>query len=128
MNSPAMTPMGMKRKDMYGEAKPAAPSKPKDWDNEIVYPTVRAEGKQAEMLGAEDLEDGEMIQQVVCWRVKKTTIERDGEKRYELELHLVKASDPEPCDDEGSEDAPDDESDDEEISPGLKAILAGKAE
>lgn len=120
-----MTSMGMKRRDMHGPAE--VTEKPeKDYDNEVCYPCLSATGRQAEMLGAESLDDGEYVQQTVVWRVKKTTIEREGKKNYELSLELVKASNPEAVDEpEGTESDDDDESD-EKPSAGLDFILSGK--
>lgn len=122
MDTP-MTAMGMKRQDMHD--RPAEPkATDKDWDNEIVYPTLNLSGKQAEMFGAESLDDGECVQQTVVWRVKKTTIERDGQKNYELTLDLVKASDPVQCDDKSTvEDAGESDESDDKPSAGLSYIL-----
>ncbi len=124
MDTPQMTAMGMKRGDM--QESPAAKTVDKDWDNEMVYPTLNISGKQAENFGAESLEDGECVQQTVVWRVKKTTIERDGKTNYELTLELVKASDPVACEDESAdEDAGESGESDDEPSPGLAYILKG---
>lgn len=112
-----MTAMGMKRSAM---AETGPKEVDKNWENEVVYPSVHVSGKQAEMMGAESLEDGECVEQTVVWRVKKTTIETDGKKRYELTLDLVRASDPKSAEDCG--DTPTDDSD-EENSPGLDYIL-----
>lgn len=128
-----MTSMGMKRGDMYAEA--PKPTSDKDYKNEVVYPCLHASNKQAEMLGAESLDDGEYVKQTVIWRVKKTTIERDGKKDYTLDLDLVKASDPEEVDpkdvgaeDQAEEDAEGPDDDDDDVSPGLAFILAGKGQ
>lgn len=119
-----MTSVGMRRGDMHEPAE-TKPMKEKDWENEMVYPSLRVDGKQAEKMGAEDLEDGECVEQTVVWRVRKTTIEKDGEKKYELTLELVKASNPKSvtCDegDGGEEEPPADN------SPGLDYIMSGKA-
>lgn len=111
----------MKSDDLY--AQPEAASKPSE--NPTVYPCLRLEGEQAKLFGAENLNDGDMVQQNVVWRVKKTTIEKDGEKRYELSLDLVKASEPEPTDEQADDSEGTDDGDSAEPSPGLAYILKG---
>lgn len=128
MDSPQMTAMGMKRKDMRGPS-PSEPMKEKDYDNEVCYPCIHVDGKQAVMLGAESLDDGECVKITGIFRVKKTTVERDGEKYYTLDLDLLKASDPEAVEDCGDEESSDESSDSEgdgDVSPGLAYILKGR--
>ncbi len=130
MDTPTMTAMGMKRVEMH-TAPEKAVATDKDWENEVVYPSLNLSGKQAEMFGAESLDDGECVQQTVVWRVKKTTIEKDGQKNYELTLDLVKASDPETVEDcaddeSASEDAGESDESDDTPSAGLAYIMSGK--
>lgn len=129
-SEPSMTSMGMKRKEMYPSESPATPSSPKDYDNEIVFPSVSVRGKQAEMMGAADLEAGECVKQTVVWKVKSRTLEEtNGKKEYRMELELVKGSDLTSCDAPKEDAAAADDSDGDEsseVSPGLAYVLAGK--
>lgn len=131
-SSPKMSSLGIKRKDMYPKLAAATEASPKDYDNEIVFPAVSVRGKQAEMMGAADLEAGECVKQTVVWKVKSRTLEdTDGKKEYRMELELVKGSDLESCDepDESKSDEEkegSDDSDEGEMSPGLAFILGGK--
>lgn len=128
--------LGVKRKDMFPSTAAAEPMSSKEYDNEIVYPQVSVDGKQAEAMGAADLEQGECVKQTVIWKVEKRVVtEQDGKKEYRMELHLVKGSDLESCDepdDEKSDKSRDDDSasDEDEAdqpSPGMAFILSGKA-
>lgn len=123
MNSPKMTDMGMKRKDMRGPESVSEPGEKKDYDNEVCYPCLSASGEQARMLGAEDLKEGETIEQLVRWKVRRVErSEVNGKKDYRLELDMVKASDVEACKD--CEDDAEDGEYDGKHSAGIAALMA----
>lgn len=100
--------MGISRKEMNGTASPSAVSD-KDYSKETVYPELSLSGPAAEMMGAEDLKDGDLIEQIVQWRVKrhsKTT--ENGETNYSMTLCLEKASDCKECGEAADPKAKDD--------------------
>lgn len=102
--------MGISRKEMHtGEA--VSPMSEKDYEKEKVYPELSLSGPAAEMMGAEDLKEGDLIEQTVRWRVKrhsKTT--ENGETNYSMTLCLEEASDCKECGDtsDTEEDGPSD--------------------
>lgn len=124
-----MIDMGMKRKEtMTSVTAPASSSK--DYDNEKVYPELTLSGPQAEMMGAEDLKEGDLVEQTMQWRVKRhSKTEEGGKTDYSMTLCLEKASDCKECDGD-TEDAGDaadaSEEADSEPSPAM-AYIQGKA-
>jgi hypothetical protein len=121
--------LGVKRKDMEGfyGCSPCCESDPKkraDYENQIVHPKLRLEGKLAEMFGIDDLSLGdrvkvELVMQVTELRANETLDQ--GEKRRDLCLgfDLIEASDLEDAgkaDDKDESGAPADDS-------ALRAIL-----
>lgn len=120
--------LGMKRKELNpGESACAEPASCKDWENQKVYPELCARGKQAEMLGAEDLEEGDVVRQEVVWKVsRRRKVEENGKTDYTLDLQMLKASDLIPEGKaESDDDEPEMESDDSE-SPAM-AYIQGRA-
>lgn len=116
MKSGAMIDMGMKRKDMYPSETASSPKSEKDYEKEKVYPEMHLEGPLAEMMGAEDLKAGDVVEQTVRWRVKSLTkTERDGKASYSMTLCLEKASDCKECEG-GSDDSDEDDGKDGESS------------
>lgn len=118
--------MGVSRKALYsGEVAAAKPES----ENAKEYPELSLHGPHAEKMGAEDLQEGDEVEQRVRWRVKrhaKTT--ENGKTEYRMTLCLVKGSDCEEC---GSEkkaktDADDGDGADDNDNPGI-AYLAGRA-
>lgn len=131
-DTPAMREMGVKRKDAYPSV--GGPEKSdKDYNNELVRPNMSLDGKQAEMMGADDLEAGEYVKQTVIWKVKRVSkTETDGKKELSVSFDLCKASDltevdakeageDEPADDKGEDETS--ESDGDKPSAGLAFIL-----
>lgn len=115
----------MKRKELEGHGA-SVPMESKDYEKEIVYPRLDARGKQAQMLGADDLEPGEYLKQTVIWKVDRVAKrEENGKKDYDLSLCMVEASDMESVDGPKEKKAEKDDSDEDdgEISPGLAAIM-----
>ncbi len=100
--------MGISRKEMHSDEK-TSPISDKDYGKEKVYPELSLSGPAAEMMGAEDLKEGDLIEQTVQWRVKrhsKTT--ENGETNYSMTLCLEKASDCKECADSGDAAGEDD--------------------
>lgn len=92
-----MVDMGIKRKDMYPRESPS-PKPEKDYDNEKVHPELELSGPHAEMMGAEDLKEGDVVEQRVRWRVKRhSATTESGKTRYAMTLSLDRASDCEEC-------------------------------
>lgn len=125
--------LGMKRKELDG-MNGAKPMETKDYEKEIVYPKLDARGKQAEMLGADELEEGEYLKQTVIWKVDRIRkVEENGKKDYDLCLCMVKASDMEPVEAPKEEKkskekaSDDDDGEKSEVSPGM-AVIMGKSE
>lgn len=120
MKSGNMIDMGMKRKEIHGPAE-TQPKAEKDYENEKVYPELHVEGALAEMMGAEDLKKGDVVEQTVRWRVKELSKhEVDGKPaRFTMTLCLEKATDCKDCADEG--DGEDD--DDAEEKPSGSAAM-----
>lgn len=127
-----MIDMGVKHKEMY-PTEPATPSSKKDYENEKTYPELSLSGPQAEMMGAEDLKEGDLIEQMVQWRVKrhsKTT--ENGKTNFSMTLCLEKASDCKECkddadsNDEGTESDTDEDDSGENDSPAM-AYITGRA-
>jgi hypothetical protein len=97
-----MTELGVKHKDLY----PSPEVSSKDYDNEVSYPSIDVSGKQAVLMGAEDLTEGECVIAPVKLRVKRhsKTVE-NGKTRYSLCLCLEAIGDYEPCESDDSDDA-----------------------
>lgn len=123
-----MVDMGLKRKEMY-PAEASSPKSDKEHENEKEYPTLSLSGPHAEMMGAEDLKEGDVIEQKVRWKVKRhSKVTEGGKTRYSMDLSLQKGSD---CEDAGSGDdkeEPDaiDDGSGEDDSPAM-AYITGKA-
>lgn len=123
-----MHDMGIKRKDMYPSEVAASPAGSK---NEKEYPEVSLHGPHAEMMGAEDLKEGDRIEQTVRWRVKrhsKTT--ENGKTDYRMTLCLENASDCKDCGEkEKKEKGDEDDGDGADDSPAMAYITGrGKSE
>lgn len=95
-----MTPLGFKRKEMsdgyYGC--PVAccgsddPKKKEEFENELVYPEVAFDGKQAEVMGIDDLDLDEEVEVTLKLKVKELrSVERvsDGKKTRDLCLRFT---------------------------------------
>ena len=103
-----MIDLGIKRKEMYS-GEPVSPQSEKKYENEKVYPEVHVSGEHAEMMGAEDMKTGDVVEQTVRWRVKShTKTEENGKTRYSMDLCLESASDCVECEteDKGEDDEP----------------------
>ncbi len=119
--------MGIPRKEMYSGDKPS-PTSEKDYQKEKVYPELNLSGPAAEMMGAADLKEGDLIEQTVRWRVKrhsKTT--EKGKTDYSMTLCLEKASDCEDCGSDATDTA--DEGDEGDSSGASSAMnyIEGRA-
>lgn len=128
--APKMVSMGIKRKDLYPQESPS--TKPdKDYENERVRPELDLSGAHAEMMGAEDLKEGDRIRQTIEWVVKRhTATTENGKTRYSMCLALDKASDCEECESPESEKKGGDDDDDggrAAPSPAM-AYIQGRAE
>lgn len=128
MKSDKMIDMGLKRKEMNSGA---TPMKEKDYENEKVYPEVDLHGDHAEMMGAEDLKEGDVVRQPVQWRVKRHSKTTEGGKtKYAMTLCLEKAGDCTDCGSKGKDDDADetaaDEGDGADDSPAM-AYIRGNA-
>jgi hypothetical protein len=97
-----MYDLGVRHKDLYGAPEPVSS---KDYDNEKVYPSLDVSGKQAELMGAEDLQEGECVIVPVKLRVKRhsKTVE-NGKTRYSMCLCVEAMGDMEECEDESDSD------------------------
>jgi hypothetical protein len=123
-----MHDMGVKRKDMYSSDMPVSPSgSKKDYDNEKEYPEVSLHGPHAEMMGAEDLKEGDVVEQTVRFRVKrhsKTT--ENGKTDYRMTLCIEKASDCKDCGEkEEKAEGDEDDGDGADDSPAM-AYITGR--
>lgn len=104
-----MTDLGVKEKDAY--PKPENPHS----GNEKRYPTIDVYGKQAELMGAPDLNEGDCVVCEVKLRVKRhVKTEEDGKTSYSMCLCIEEMGDMESCEDEEKES--EDESEDEGTS------------
>lgn len=89
-----MTPLGFKRKELYGHEHPCSPDSEKDWENEEVFPRVNAEGKLAEAMGAADLKAGDVFEVRVQMRVDEhKKISKDNTTKYEMCLSILAMDD-----------------------------------
>lgn len=61
--------LGMKRKDLWGGCNPCGDSK--DYENEIVYPSLSLEGKQVDAGGLGKLQFGDEVTITVTARVSR---------------------------------------------------------
>lgn len=124
-----MHDMGMTRGELHGTPAATEPKSEKDYEKEKVYPELNVSGKQAIAMGAEDMKVGDVIEQMVRWRVKRReVVEReDGTKDVNLTLCLEKASDWDDAegDDDDTEESDGEENEDAKLKPGL-AYLLGK--
>lgn len=103
-----MTDLGFKRKEL-GNYPEAEPTPKEDWDEQMVYPELYLDGKQAVAMGAKDLKIGETFEAPVKFEVKSLTkTEADGKISYSMRLCLVGMGDVE-SEDEDSEDMEDDD-------------------
>lgn len=59
-----MASLGLKRKEMWGGCEPS-----KDYENEVIFPTLNLEGKQVETAGLGKLEFGDEVTLTVKARV-----------------------------------------------------------
>jgi hypothetical protein len=95
-----MTPLGFKRKDLNDGSYccPASTTDSKDYENELVYPEINVVGKQADVMGADQLELGDEIEITLRLKVKGLRDDSrliDGKKQRDLNLTLqiLEASD-----------------------------------
>lgn len=116
-----MTPLGFKRKDIYGGTEsPATPDK--NYDDQEVYPEIRVSGKHALAMGAADLKPGAEIETKVKLRVADlTATDKNGKKSYSMTLEVCEIGDLE-CEDE-EEDKGEDEMSEEQKK--MSAMIAG---
>lgn len=119
--TPKMIDMGIKRKDMMpGEL---ATKSEKEYDNETTYPELNLSGPQAELMGAEEMKEGDVVKQMVQWRVKRhSKTEEGGKTDYSMTLCLEKASDCVECDAADGKKGKGDEADDDGDSPAMSYI------
>lgn len=64
-----MAKLGIKRKDMWGGCSPCEPNR--DYENEMVYPSLNMEGVQVEAAGLEKLEFGDEVTLTIKARVTR---------------------------------------------------------
>lgn len=101
-----MIDMGVKRKELH-PTEPATPGSSKDYENEKSYPELMLSGAHAEMMGAADLKEGDVVNQPVRWRVKRHTVTTEGGKTdYRMTLCLEKAGDCVEAQDDKSDEGP----------------------
>lgn len=79
-----MIDLGMKRKEAYGGRCSPCCDEDSEYDNEIVYPELYVEGKQATMMGADDFDVGDEFE-VPCVlkvrRISKSESAEEGEEK-----------------------------------------------
>lgn len=128
MSTPKLVDLGIKRKEMHGPSEPTLPMKDKDYDNEVVHPSMHVDGPHAVMMGAGDLKKGDRVRQTVEWVVDEHTKREENGKppQYSMHLKLAKASDCEACDDDGEEKDGVDDGDGADDSPAM-AYISGRA-
>lgn len=103
-----MTNLGIRHKDLYGTSEPKSE---KDYESERVFPSIDVSGKQAVLMGAEDLSEGECVLVPVKLRVKRhTKTTENGKTNYSMCLCIEEMGEMEECDDDSADDAeyPDD--------------------
>lgn len=122
-----MVDMGVKRKELHGSpATPSTEKSEKDWENEKEYPELSLHGVHAEMMGAEDLKEGDVVEQRVRWRVKRHSKTTEGGKtNYTMGLCLERASDCEECEDGDKKADGVDDGDGADDNPGMSYVLRG---
>lgn len=120
--------MGIRRKELNSPGEPSSPKSEKDYEKEKVYPELSLHGPHAEMMGAEDLKSGDLVEQRVRWRVKDHTKTVNGNKTdYRMTLCLEKASDCAECETEKKAPKTDaDDGDGADDSPAM-AYIKGNA-
>lgn len=64
-----MANLGIKRKELWGGCSPCEPNR--DYENEVVYPSINLEGAQVEAAGLEKMEFGEEVTLTVKVRVSR---------------------------------------------------------
>jgi hypothetical protein len=122
-----MVDLGVKRKELHSAEISTSPKSEKDYANEKEYPELSLSGAHAEMMGAEDLKEGDVVEQKVRWRVKKHVKTTEGGKaRYEMRLCMEKASDCEECAPDKKKSSAEDDGDGADDSPAM-AFIQGKA-
>ncbi|MCM2276159.1 MAG: hypothetical protein NDI75_15330 [Candidatus Didemnitutus sp.] len=117
-----MTDLGLTNKELsdssyYGciPCCESDPAKKADWEKTVVYPTASFDGKQAELLGAEELALGEEVE--ITFRLRVNRLERDermvdGKPRKELRVgfEFLAASDMAPVSEGEGDEAESEES------------------
>lgn len=130
-----MITLGVKRKDLesgfYGCAPccESDPQKKTDWENTVVHPELRVEGRHAELLGVDDLKLGdrirfEVVAEVCGMRKEDRLVDGKPKRDLSLTLKLVSASDMVEEAAEGGEEG--EESPRGAGDEALEAILPGK--
>ena len=129
MSTPKLVDLGIKRKEMHGPSEPMPAMKSKDYENEMVHPSMHVDGQHAVMMGAPDLKKGDRVRQTVEWVVDEHTKREENGKppQYSMRLKCAKASDCEECDpeEEGEQDGVDN-GDGADDSPAM-AYISGRA-
>jgi hypothetical protein len=126
-----MTELGMKRKENRpGEDLCAQPADCESYEDEVIYPELHAEGEQAAMLGSDDLEEGDIVEQTVRWKCKRSRrVEENGKVvDRSLVLCMIEASDMEQVGRERKKESAEDDSVREEDSPAMAFIRSRAAE
>lgn len=119
--------LGMKRKEIHGGPTTPSPKSEKDYENEKIYPELDVSGAHAEMLGAEDLKEGDVIEQTVRWRVKRhSATTENGKTDYRMTLCMEKASDCVECEKEKGDDDEDGDSREKRPSAALEYLAGGE--
>jgi hypothetical protein len=74
---------------MYGED--CVPCSPGSSENELVYPSIHAEDRQAEMLGVEDMNVGDEFEVKVAFRVQRISKSQTegGKKSLSVSLDMI---------------------------------------
>jgi hypothetical protein len=117
-----MTDLGIKRKDQYPREETVAGGK-KDYDNEKIYPSIDACGKLAELMGAADLNEGDVVEAPFKLKVKRLAkTDENGKTHYDIKFDIIEMGDM--TDSSSDEDDGSDDEEDEESSPAL-AVLSG---
>jgi hypothetical protein len=97
-----MTDLGVKEKELYeSHAKPSSGSEKR-------YPSIDVSGKQAELMGAADLSEGDCVKCEVVLRVKRhSKTEENGKTHYSMCLCVEEMGDMEECEKKESKDSKD---------------------
>lgn len=133
-----MISLGFKRSELsdgyYGCAPCCAPEDPKEkeaYENEIVYPEVSFSGKQAEVLGVDDLELDQVVEvklklKVCGLRSDKRVVNGKQQRDLSLSFKVLEASDYEVEETEGegeSETEPEGSGSDDADVAALKSVM-----